>query len=59
MVAYLHNDIFSYVIRLLENDRRTLLKCARVNKEFNFLVSRILYRTIVNNTDTFIVSSSS
>ena len=59
MVVRLHNDIFCYVIRFLESDRRTLLKCSRVNKEFNFLVSRILYRKIVNNTDTFIVSTSS
>jgi F-box-like len=47
MVAYLHYDILCVVFRFLESDRNTLFNCSLVNKEFNFVASQNLYRTIV------------
>ena len=47
MVAHLHYDILCVVFRFLENDRRTLFNCSLVDKEFNFVASQNLYRTIV------------
>jgi hypothetical protein len=59
MVAHLHYDIIRIVVQFLENDRHTLFNCSLVNKEFNFVSSQILYRTVVVNSNSSIVSSSS
>ena len=59
MVVHLHYDILCVVVQFLENDRRALFNCSLVNKEFNFVASQILYRTVVVNSKSSIVSSSS
>ena len=45
MVAQLHYDIFCVLFRFL--NQGTLYNCSVVNKEFNFIASQNLYRTVV------------